>query len=44
VTFQMDPGSRSGERFKRSIELLGKRVAPAIHKEVLEEDLEERAA
>ena len=44
VTFQMDPGSLSGERFKRSIELLGKRVAPAIHKEFLEEDLEEERA
>jgi probable LLM family oxidoreductase len=44
VTFQMDPGSLSREKFKRSIELLGKRVAPAIHREVLEEGLEEETA
>lgn len=44
VTFQMDPGSLSREKFKRAIELLGKRVAPAIHKEVLEDNPEENTA
>lgn len=30
VTFQMDPGSLSQEKVMRSIDLLGKRVAPAL--------------
>ncbi len=30
VTFQMDPGSLSNEKMMRSIDLLGKRVAPAL--------------
>jgi probable LLM family oxidoreductase len=36
VTFQMDAGSLSHEKLMRSVELIGKRVVPAIHKEVLE--------
>jgi probable LLM family oxidoreductase len=39
VTFQMDAGSLSHEKLMRSVELIGKRVAPAIHKEVLEESV-----
>jgi probable LLM family oxidoreductase len=31
VTFQMDPGSLSHEKILRAIELLGTRVAPALH-------------
>ena len=43
VTFQMDAGSVPHEKLMRSIELIGRRVAPAIHKEVLEADVEGRA-
>jgi probable LLM family oxidoreductase len=43
VTFQMDAGSVSHEKLMRSIELIGRRVAPAIHKEVLQADVEGRA-
>ncbi|MGH9920238.1 MAG: LLM class flavin-dependent oxidoreductase, partial [Nitrososphaerales archaeon] len=42
VTFQMDAGSLSHEKLMRSVELIGKRVAPAIHKEVLEVGAEGR--
>jgi hypothetical protein len=30
ITFQMDPGSLSQEKMINAIELLGKRVAPAL--------------
>lgn len=43
VTFQMDAGSVSHEKLLRSVELIGKRVAPAIHKEVLQAPPEGRA-
>jgi alkanesulfonate monooxygenase SsuD/methylene tetrahydromethanopterin reductase-like flavin-dependent oxidoreductase (luciferase family) len=31
VTFQMDPGSLSSEKMMHAIDLLGRRVAPALH-------------
>jgi alkanesulfonate monooxygenase SsuD/methylene tetrahydromethanopterin reductase-like flavin-dependent oxidoreductase (luciferase family) len=37
ITFQMNPGSLSQEKFMRSIELIGRRVAPAL-REVLDRD------
>jgi alkanesulfonate monooxygenase SsuD/methylene tetrahydromethanopterin reductase-like flavin-dependent oxidoreductase (luciferase family) len=37
ITFQMNPGSLSQEKFIRSIELIGRRVAPAL-REVLDRD------
>lgn len=43
VTFQMDAGSLSHEKLMRSVELIGKRVAPAIHREVIEASAEGRA-
>jgi probable LLM family oxidoreductase len=37
ITFQMNPGSLSQEKFMRSIELIGRRVAPAL-REVLDRE------
>jgi probable LLM family oxidoreductase len=34
ITFQMNPGSLSQEKFMRSIELIGRRVAPALREEL----------
>jgi alkanesulfonate monooxygenase SsuD/methylene tetrahydromethanopterin reductase-like flavin-dependent oxidoreductase (luciferase family) len=34
ITFQMNPGSLSQEKLMRSIELIGKRVAPALREEL----------
>ena len=34
ITFQMDPGSLSQEKLMQAIELLGKRVAPALREEL----------
>jgi alkanesulfonate monooxygenase SsuD/methylene tetrahydromethanopterin reductase-like flavin-dependent oxidoreductase (luciferase family) len=34
ITFQMNPGSLSQEKFIRSIELIGRRVAPALREEL----------
>lgn len=34
ITFQMNPGSLSQEKFMRSIELIGTRVAPAVREEL----------
>src|SRR5918995_430815 len=41
ITFQMNPGSLSQEKFMRSIELIGRRVAPAL-REVLDIDASEK--
>jgi probable LLM family oxidoreductase len=34
ITFQMNPGSLSQDKVMRAIELIGTRVAPALHKEL----------
>jgi alkanesulfonate monooxygenase SsuD/methylene tetrahydromethanopterin reductase-like flavin-dependent oxidoreductase (luciferase family) len=34
ITFQMDPGSLSQDKLMRAIELLGKKVAPALREEL----------
>src|SRR5256712_9657430 len=41
-TFQMNAASLPHEKLVRSIELIGKRVVPALHKEVVQEDLQKR--
>lgn len=38
ITFQMNPGSLSQDKLMRAIELLGTRVAPALHKELAEDE------
>jgi probable LLM family oxidoreductase len=38
-TFQMNAASLPHEKLVRSIELIGKRVVPALHKEIVQEDL-----
>ncbi len=37
-TFQMNAASLPHEKLVRSIELIGKRVVPALHKEIVQED------
>src|SRR5438128_276692 len=39
-TFQMNAASLPHEKLVRSIELIGKRVVPALHKEIVQEDLQ----
>ena len=39
-TFQMNAASLAHEKLVRSIELIGKRVVPALHKEIVQEDLQ----
>src|SRR6266567_913869 len=39
-TFQMNAASLPHEKLVRSIELIGKRVVPALHKELVQEDLQ----
>jgi probable LLM family oxidoreductase len=38
ITFQMNPGSLSQDKLMRAIELIGTRVAPALHKELAEDE------
>jgi probable LLM family oxidoreductase len=38
ITFQMNPGSLSQDKLIRAIELIGTRVAPALHKELAEDE------
>jgi probable LLM family oxidoreductase len=42
ITFQMDPGSLSHEKMMRAIDLLGKRVAPALREQLRKEDKSEK--
>jgi alkanesulfonate monooxygenase SsuD/methylene tetrahydromethanopterin reductase-like flavin-dependent oxidoreductase (luciferase family) len=37
-TFQMNAASLSHEKLTRAIDLIGKRVAPALHKEIVQEN------
>ena len=39
-TFQMNAASLPHEKLTRAIELIGKRVVPALHKEIVQEDLQ----
>src|SRR6266705_268762 len=39
-TFQMNSASLPHEKLVRSIELIGKRVVPALHKQIVQEDLQ----
>jgi hypothetical protein len=39
-TFQMNAASLPHEKLVRSIELIGKRVVPALHKEIVQESLQ----
>jgi alkanesulfonate monooxygenase SsuD/methylene tetrahydromethanopterin reductase-like flavin-dependent oxidoreductase (luciferase family) len=39
-TFQMNAASLPHEKLVRSIELIGKRVAPVLHKEIVLQDLQ----
>jgi probable LLM family oxidoreductase len=39
-TFQMNAASLPHKKLVRSIELIGKRVVPALHKEIVQEDLQ----
>jgi len=38
ITFQMNPGSLSQDKLMRAIELIGTRVAPALRKELAEDE------
>ena len=38
ITFQMDPGSLSQEKLMRAIELIGRRVMPALRDEIDRDD------
>ena len=39
-TFQMNAASLPHEKLTRAIELIGKRVVPTLHQEIVQEDLQ----